>query len=868
MRRLRAWFLRLAGTFSGAARDSDFAHELDSHLRLHIADNVRAGMPPEEARRQAILALGGIESIKEQYRDRRAFPWLAHLVQDAGYGFRSLRGHLGFAAAAIAILALGFGANLAVFRFLDTVLLESLPVDRPDRLVLVGPWAFSYPAYREFAARNGDVLVSTAARWATRVNLTADGTIEHLPAELVSGSYFDTLGVKAVAGRLLGPDDDGTEGAHAVCVISYGLWQRRFAGDPLVVGRTIELNARPFEIVGVTPRGFTGADLHARYDLQIPMSMTSMFMGMQRDSSEWTWLTMFGRLAPGVSREQAEAVVRTRFQPTYDYQKRAPLVLRDGRQGSGSLRLRLAEPVVIAQLLSACVLLIACANLVGLLLARTAARRHELAIRRALGASRGRVVSQLVIESVLLASVGAAVGAGLAAVLAGVLGGMLSAPGSNLNLPLLPSTWGLTAVLVLVAVAVLAIGLVPAIIATGDAALDGLRDTPRTGPRTGWLGQSLVVAQVVVSLVLAFAAGLFARSLHNLRTVDLGLDPHHVVVVAADPEQGGYSQERARGFYGEWLRRARQVPGVSSVSLANVTALSGAMFAGYVSVPDAKRPPGPNNNFNIVTGEYFSTVGIPLLAGRTFSERDTVNAPPVAVVNQQFVEYYWPGRLPIGRHIPVFGKDVEIIGVVRTAKYTAVREDPQITIYFPVAQRPVHDLTLHARVTGPASPAIAALINAARDIDFRVPVHDAGTLEEHVDARLANERILSVLSVVFASLAMLVACAGLYALVAYSVARRTREIGIRVAIGAQRGEILRLFIGHAVALVAIGIAIGVPLSFVAGRQFGSLLYGVEPSSISTLILASVILAAVAVIAAALPATRAARVDPVGALRQD
>jgi predicted permease len=869
MRRLRAWLLRLVGTFGGARRERDLDYELEGHLQLHIADNIRAGMPPDEARRRALVAFGGIERVKEEYRERYGLPAFNQVIQDTRYGMRTLRRSPGFAAAAIVTLGLGLGANMAIFRFVDAVLLKSLPVGNPEELVLVRPWAFNYPAFREFAARNVDVLASTAARWGIAVNLTADGTTELVPAELVSGSYFPTLRVKPATGRLLIPEDDGAEGAHPVCVISYGLWQRRFAGDAAVVGRIVELNAKSFEIVGVTQQGFSGADLHTRHDVQIPMSMTHLFTGMERDSSAWAWLSMFGRLAPGVPREQAEAAVRARFEPKFEWQKRNALSLADGRQGGESLRTQFEDPLLIAQLLSGCVLLIACANLASLLLARSSARRHELAIRRSLGASRGRLISQLIVESLLLAGAGAAVGTGLAVLLDRALAAMLAAPGSNLNLTAVPSALGLSVSFGLGVLAALAIGLLPAVVTTGDMPLDGLRDTPRTGPRTGWLGRGLVVTQVVVCLVLIFAAGLFAQSLHNLRTIDLGLDPRHVVILTANPERSGYSMDRTREFYGEWLRRAAYVPGVASVSLASITAMSGAMFAGSITVPDAepRTGPQPNNNFNVVTADYFRTVGIPLLAGRTFTDRDDANAPTVAVVNERFVEHYWPGRSPIGRHITVFGKSVEIAGVVRTAKYTAVREDPQITIYFPAAQRPVRELTLHARLVGSTTAATAALMQTARGIDPKVPVYNVGVLEDHVNARLANERVLYALSMLFASLALLVACAGLYGLVAYAVVRRTREVGLRLAVGAQRGQILRLFVKDAVMLVGTGIALGIPLSLVVGRHFSAVLYGLDPSSVSTLVVASSILASVAAVAAWLPAARATRVDPVAALRE-
>jgi predicted permease len=869
MRRVRVAWRRLSGFLHGTQLDRELADELHSHIELHVADNIRAGMTAAEARRRAVLALGGVEQTKEPYRDQRGMPAVTHLIRDIRYGLRTLRRNPGFAAAAIVTLGLGLGANMAMFRFVDAVLLESLPVPNPQELVLVRPWSFSYPAFRELAARNTDVLSSVTARWTTSVNLTLDGTTEYLQGELVSGSYFHTLRVKPAIGRVLTAEDDGSEGAHPVCVISYGLWQRRFGGHSAVVGRMIELNAKPFEIVGVTEEGFNGAELHARHDVQIPMSMTGHFAGMERDSHGWSWLTIFGRLAPGVSRDQAEAVVRARFEPALEWQKQKPLSLEDGRQGNGSLRSQLEDPVLIAQWLSASVLLIACANLASLLLAKTSARRHEIAIRRSLGASRGRLVSQLIVESLLLAAGGAAVGAGLAVLLDRLLGAMLSAPGSNINLSAVPSALGLAVSFGLMVVAALSVGVLPALAATREAPLDGLRDTARAGSRAGWLGRGLVVAQVVVCLVLVFAAGLFARSMRNLRTIDLGLDPSQVVVLTTDPDRSGYSMERNREFYAEWLRRARLVPGVSSVGLASITAMSGGMFAGNVTVPDAepRTGPEPNNNFNVVSPDYFKTVLLPVIAGRTFTDRDDASAPSVAMVNERFVEHYWPGRSPIGRRITVFRKNVEIVGLVRTAKYRAVREDPEITLYFPTAQRPVRELTLHARVIGSTRAATAALTETARATDSRVPVYSVGVLEDHVNARLANERVLNVLSILFASLALLVACAGLYGLVAYAVVRRRREIGIRLALGAQRPAILSLFVKEAVLLVGIGIALGIPLSVAVGRQFSSLLYGLESSSVSTLLLASAILGAVAAVAAGLPAARATRVDPIGALRE-
>ncbi|HUF29630.1 MAG TPA: ABC transporter permease, partial [Gemmatimonadaceae bacterium] len=869
MRRLRAALMRVRGLFGQRRLERELADELESHLQLHIDENLRAGMAPAEARRRAIIALGGVEQAKEQYRDRRGVPCVTHLVQDTRYGLRTLRRNPGFAAAAIVTLALGLGANMAIFRFVDAVVLESLPVPNPEDLVVVRPFAFSYPSFRQLTAVTTDVFAGTAVRSPIRVDLSADGLTEHLPAELVSGSYFGMLGVEPALGRVLDPHDDEAEGAARVCVISYNLWQRRFEGDPAVVGRIIRLNAEPFEIVGVSERGFRGADLHARHEVQIPMSMTRLFAGMVRDSPGSTWLLVMARLAPGVTREQAEAGVRAKFDPPFEWQKQQPLSLASGRQGIGSLRSQLEHPVLIAQLLSGCVLLIACANLASLLLAKTSARRRELAVRQSLGASRGRIVSQLLVESSLLACAGATAGAGVAIVLNRLLTAMLASPGWNVDLTAVPSALGIGVSVGVMIVAALSIGLLPALVATREAPLDGLREAPLSG-RPRYLGRALVVAQVVVCLVLVFAAGLFARSLHNLRSVDLGLDPQQVAVLTTNPERSGYSRDRSMEFYAEWLRRARLVPGVSNASLASVVAMSQAMFAGTVDVPDAepREGPTPNNNINVVTPDYFRTVGLPIVAGRSFTGTDGPNAPPVVIVNERFAEYYWPGRSPIGRQFTIFSKTtVEIVGLVRTAKYRTVREEPQITIYLPLAQRPRSELTLHARIAGSTRAAAAALLRAAHAIDPNVPVYDVAALEDHVNARLSNERVLNVLSILFASLALFVACAGLYGLVSYAVVRRRREIGIRLAVGAQRHDVLGLFLRDVVALVAIGMALGMPLAFAAGRQFSSVLYGLDATSVSTLLLAASLLGTVAILAAAIPSARAMRVDPIATLRE-
>jgi macrolide transport system ATP-binding/permease protein len=874
---MTAWIRsRLRNLFRSSSERS-LDEELESCLEILIKEKMDMGMTLEEARRHARLETGGLNHLREQVRDVRwrggwARRSLNAFFYDVRFATRTLRKRPGFTAAALLSVGLGLGANLAVFRFVDAVLLKSLAVPSPHQLVILrGGRGFGYPWFRELASRN-DVFANTAARWTVRVNLTAEDRTEYMPAEIVSGTYFDTLGVRPALGRLLNTDDDGAEGAHAVCVISYGFWQRRLGGDPTVVGRSVILNTQPFQIVGVTERGFTGAELQVPYDLQVPMSMIALLGGNPRDSWSWTGIQVFGRLKPGLSREIAEPrVAAIGHQIDLDHkiprQPNRPYTLAEGRQGLGSIRAQLGDPVLIAMLLSGLVLLLTCANLANLLLARTSERRHEIAVRRSLGASRGRLASQMLVESLVLATSGGLIALGIAAVLDRTLSAMLFGPMNRMHVEAAPSPLGLAVASALTMFMAIAIGVLPALAATRQAPLDGLHETSRTGGQRTRSSRALVVIQIAICLVLLFGAGLFARSLRHLRTIDLGLDPDHVVVLTMNPGRSGYSKTQAADFFDTVLRRARFVPGVQSAGLAGITALSGGMFAGWIRVPGSAADPDHfNNNFNAISPEYPRTVGLSLVAGRAFTDGDDAGAPPVVIVNQRFVDYYWPGQSPMGRHVTMLGKDVEIVGLVRTAKYQTVREDPQITIYFPIAQRSMSEITLHVRTdTDPARTA-EALATMIRAIDPRMPVYNVATLEDHVNAGLSNERVLNLLAALFAALAIVVSAVGLYGLVAQSVARRTREVGIRLAVGAQSSDVMRLFVLDTIVLVLIGIAVGAPMALGVARYFGAILYGLAPSDPLTLAVAAAGLGAVALLAVALPARRATKVDPIDALR--
>jgi len=784
----------------------------------------------------------------------------------------------GFTSVAVLSLALGIGANAAIFAFVDAILLKSLPVAEPGRLVLVRArhavhglnTSFGYPFFRELERRN-DVFSGMAAHFQVPVNLASDNSTVRQKGELVNGGFFRTLGVRPALGRLLAPEDDGAEGAHPVCVISYRLWQSRFGGDPKILEKAISLNTQPFQIVGVTEPGFHGAELQGSYDLQIPMSMTKPFMGMERDGKGWSWLQIMGRLKPGVSMQRAQASIDSLARsldsggPQF-----AAYFLADGRQGFGGVRKQFQNPVIILMALSGLVLLIACANLANLLVAKAAERRREIAIRLSLGGTRARLIRQLLAESLLLASLGGVCGLLLAAVLDRTLAAMLSGASSTIvvrpNLAVIAFTLGLSVVTAIL------FGLAPALEATRPELLPALKEAPRSSSGLGrtWLRRGLIAVQITICLVLVFGAGLFARTLRSLQTVDLGFRTERIVLLSMNPGQSGYDSVRSDAFFAELLRRTRETSGVERAALANISVLSNGMFAAMVRVPGYTPRGGvePNNTFNTVSDGYFQTLETPILRGRDFNGHDTKASPLVAIVNERFVEYYWPGQDPIGRHIKALGKDVEIVGLVKTAKYQTVREDPQITIYLPLTQRPAGQFTLMVRTSIEPAAIIARVREQVRAIAPKLPVYNVTTLSQQMKEQLSSERVLSLLSILFGALAMLVAGAGLYGVIAYAVVRRTREIGVRMAIGARGLDVIRLFVGEIVLLAAIGIAIGAPLALACARLLQSSLYGVKHNDAFTLAAADIILLGVAFVAALLPARKAARIDPAVALRYE
>jgi len=736
--------------------------------------------------------------------------------------------------------------------------------------------AFNYPMYRELARRMRSFSGVLAYR-PMPVNLTAGNQAERISGELVSGNYFRVLGVRPAIGRLLTDDDDGAEGGHAVCVIGYRLWQERFGGDPRVLSMPILLNAKPFQIVGVSQPGFEGAALQSRHDVQVPMSMTELFMGEKRDSSGWSWMQMVARLAPGVSRTRATAELQA-VGKQLDAAKLVPGIgpganlwkLADGSQGVDGSREQLRDPVLVLMAAVALLLAIACANMGSLLLARAARRRLEIAMRLALGAGRARIVGQLLAESLLLAGIGGAAGWLLALAMTRLLAVWLAAGSSDVVFRIAPDARVLAFTVAVSLCACLLYGLLPAVQSSRAELLDALKSTPADVFGPPWVRRALVAAQVALSVVLLLGAGLLARTLRNLQTVDLGFRTDRVLMLTINPAMSGYKPDAARIFLSDLRQRIGRLPGVESVTAATEAVLTGDMFAADVQV-QGHAPHGeePNHFFNLVAPDYFRTLETPLLFGRDFTDADRKGSPAVAIVNQRFAKHYWPSGSPLGRHFRWGGGiDDEIVGVVGDAHYRNVRDESPRTAYLPLAQRPFEEVTLMARTRGNPTRLMPLVREQIRALDPKLPVIRMTTLAGQRDADLSRERVLGFLSGLFSLLALLLACIGIYGITAYSVAARTHEVGIRLAMGARRRHVLGLFVREGVLLVAVGVAIGVPIALAATRVLASLLFGLPPRDPVTFVACTALLALAGAAASLIPATRAAAQDPARALRHE
>jgi len=815
---------------------------------------------------------------------------MGSLFQDLRYGLRLFFKSPGFTAVAVLSLALGIGANTAIFSLMDKVILRPLPVAEPERLVTVFTQrprglnsGFSYPVYTDYRDHN-QVFSGMLAFSPTAFSLNDGKQTERVNGVLVSGNYFSVLGVSPALGRAFLPEEDKTPGTHPVVVLSYGLWQRRFGADPTLIGKTISLNGLGYTVVGVAPAEFTGLMRGSAPALYVPMMMQPQVQpASEREtltSRTVNWLFMMGRLRPGVSREPANAAMAAlanRLAETYPDTTEKQIVLLEGRKGYDFFTRDLSVPLKLLLVVTALVLLIACANVANLLLGRAARRRREMAVRLAVGARRPRLIRQLLTEGVLLSAASGALGLLVAVWLIDLLVAFrppnLAAIEAHLDRRVLGFT------LLVSLLTSLVFGLAPALQATKTdlvTALKGETLTLGRGTRRLGLRNLLVVTQVALSLAVLISAGLCVRSLQRLQSIDAGFDPAKILVASVDLALNGYTEVSGRQFYGQLVGRAATLPGVESVSLARIAPLLGGGMRRSLNVEGYQPAPGEiiNFNYNVVTPKYFQTLGIPLLQGRDFAPQDTPTAPKVVIINEAVAHRFWPGQNPLGHHL-IFGVGqnrpgqlIEIIGVAKDAKYRSLTEDTLLTMYLPLAQNYYLDMTLHVRSASDPNQLVAALRREVRALDPQLPIFGVRTIEEQKNVSLYTSRMAAWLLALFGLLALLLAAMGIYSVMAYAVSHRTREIGIRMALGAQAGNVLRLVLGEGILLVAIGVVLGLGGAMAATRLISSFLYGVSATDPTIFALIPLLLMSVALLACYLPARRALKVDPMVALRYE
>ncbi len=912
-------------------RPEHVAGEVDEEIRLHLALRAeqleRRGLAPDEARAEAERRFGAAGSLTEarerlhaSARRREGRMHVRELLdavrQDLRVAARSLRRAPGLVATAVLSLALGVGANAALFSLFDQLLLRPLPVPQPERLVrLVAPggrWgttlcglvecdeSFSYPMFRDLerAAGPRTGIAGLAAHAPVEVNLAAGGRTVHGRGVLVSGGYFPALGVRPALGRLLGPADDTALGGHPVAVLSYDYWQSGLGGDPGAVGRTLAVNGYPLTVVGVAPRGFAGTTLGVRPQLFVPLAMTRQvgqgLNGMDGfDTARRTyWLFVFGRLAPGADATRARTALAAVYRPIITEVeaplhagmsprelaefRRAALDLAPGGRGQSALPGQVRLPLVLLSAVAGVVLLIACANVAGLLLARGAARGMEVAVRVSLGAGRRRVAAQLLAEALVLAALGGAAGLlvarGTLALAAAVLPpGAAAAVEPGLGRPVVLAAGGLTLG------AGLLFGLFPALHGTRADLVRTIRANAGqiVGARAAArFRTALVCGQIALATVLLVAAGLFLRSLRNVARADLGLAADRFATVTLAPELSGYAPERRKRLFASVEEALAAVPGVTGVAAARVPLFTGGGWGTGARLDGVRTDPGADNGtmINFAGPGYFRTLGIPVLAGREFAPADREGAPGVAVVNEAFVAKFGLGRRAVGRRLAVWGDhepNLEIVGVVRNAKYDAVKGELRPTVYTALRQDArLGTVTYYVRTAGDPARLLRGIAAAVARVDADVPVQDLKTLPEQVRENVALDRVIGALSAAFAGLATLLAAVGLYGVLAYTVAQRAREIAVRMAVGADARRVRGLVLRQVGRVTLAGGAVGLVAALALGRAARSLLFGLEGHDPASVGAAAAVLGAVALAAAYLPARRAARVEPMRALRAE
>jgi predicted permease len=885
MRFIRAWFTRIAGVFNGASRDQDLAAELESHLQLHVDDNVRAGMTPEAARRDALIKLGGLDATKERYRDRRGIPLVDTLRQDLVYAGRTLRKNRGFTATAVATLALGIGANSAIFSVVNAVLLRPLPFKDPSRLVMVfaandryGLYdVASYPDFLDWTAQNHS-FDDLAAFTGRSFMISAGDEAVVAQGKRVSAGMFDVLGVAPALGRTFSAEEE-QPGAGRVMILSDAFWKRHYAGAADILGKSVRVNDEPFTIVGVMPSSF---------HIDIP-ELEQVYAPLTVDPNRGHgFLQVIGRLKRGVTIGQARAdmaLITARLADLYPKNNagvRAHVMpLPDALARHARAGMFIMIGVV------ALVLLIACTNVAGLMLARGTSRQRELAVRAALGAGRGRLVRQLLTESLLIAGAGGLLGLVIAdwtsRALAAVLAKQFEVPRADATHT---DVWVLAFTLALSLATGVLFALAPALSSASPDLNDALRDASHaaTGVRAPRLRSGLVILETALALVLLAGAGVLLKTFVTLRNTPPGFDSAHLLVLDLWLPQPRFAKLSDRTqFQDGMLTRLRGVPGVRSAALVADLPLNGGTDSlGFHILGRADPASGTtfNAGFNVATAGYFRTMGIPVREGREFSDADQGNAAGVIVINETAARKFWPGETPLGKQIVLPGSSKQyepsatqtltVVGVTGDVRHVGLAIPPRAEMFLNARQATVawSWLVLAVRTQGDAAGMADTAKALVREVNPNVPIQRINTMDDVIARSIVEPRVYSFLLGLFAALAVGLAAVGLYGLVSYSVSQRRHELSIRVALGAARGEITRLVLKQGLRLAIAGTVVGVAVAIAATRALVGLIPSVEPNDPATLATVAIALLIVALAATYLPARRAARVDPMQALRAD
>jgi predicted permease len=882
---LRTFVQRLAALFHRRRLEDDLDEELRSHLAMAIELNVRKGLSAADARREALRSFGGVERTKEMYRDQRGLPMVEAAWQDLRFGFRMLRRSPGFTLLAILCLTLGIGANAAVFSWIEGILFRPYPavVHQEQLFALSGTTLgefdlTSWPDLLDLQ-RSCTLVDSFIVTKIVSTTLSIGDRAEATRGSIVSSNYFDAIGVHPILGRGFETGEDTGRNAHPVTVISYQLWKGRFRGDPQIIGKTQRLNGVMHTIVGVAPEGFYGTFVGWAMQFWVPVSMEETFEpgGYKLEDRGARWIEAYVRLKPGVNLSQAQqemSAVAKRLENDYPATNRGrgiqlwPLwqtPFNNARTLLPTLEIMLAVVVFV--------LLIACANVGNLLLVRSFARRHEMTVRLAIGAGRGRLLKQLFTEGLILSAFGAAGGILVSHWCRHALVLLFPARGGvAMHLPG-EIDWRVLALSAAVClITTLLLGLIPAV-QTSKIDLAGALKSDSAGVLGGggraWVRSGLVVVQVSLCFVLLVGAGLLLQSLQKIRNSSPGFSTHGVLFTVIDLRPAGYDAPRAQSFENELLDRVKALPGVESAAFARMTPLSYGSFSEAPIAVDGYQPPPeeqPTVEYNEVGPDYFVTMGIPLVAGREFTRADDEKAAPVAVVNETMAARYWRGKSPIGERVQVKGRWMQVAGVVKDSKYESVRETPKPFFYVPLRQNFSVDGDLFVRTPLSPETMATALLQEVHALDPELALYEVLSLQELLDRSTSPQKAAVILVGVLGGLALLLAAIGLYGVMSYAVSQSRRELGLRMALGAGAANLLRLVLSRGLALAAVGVLLGAAMALGLTRLLGNLLYKVSPRDPLAFGSALVVIAIASFAACFLPAWRATRVDPARVLR--